>query len=76
MTKVLIACASRHGGTRGIAERIGAVLSEEGVACRIASVETDPDPSRRIGQGGHQASWLVAAPVTRVPPQLGAGVAQ
>lgn len=65
MTKVLVAYASRHGGTRGIAERIGAVLSEEGIACRIASVETDPDPSLVdaciLGSGVYMGSWLKEA---------------
>jgi menaquinone-dependent protoporphyrinogen oxidase len=65
MTKVLIAYASRHGGTRGIAERMGAVLSAEGIACRIAPVESDPDPSLVdacvLGSGVYMGSWLKEA---------------
>lgn len=65
MTKVLIAYASRHGGTKGIAERIGAALSGEGIDCTVASVDDDPDPSLAdacvLGSGVYIGSWLKEA---------------
>jgi menaquinone-dependent protoporphyrinogen IX oxidase len=39
MTKVLVVYASRHGGTRGIAERIGDVLRTEGLDADVAAAE-------------------------------------
>ena len=63
MMKVLIAYASRHGGNRGIAERIGKVLAGEGLLePTVASVEEDPDPSLAdacvLGSGVYMGSWL------------------
>ncbi|MEO8273694.1 MAG: flavodoxin domain-containing protein [Chloroflexota bacterium] len=62
MTKVLIAYASRHGSTRGIAERLTTILSAEGLTCRIAPVEADPDPSLVdaciLGSGVYMGGWL------------------
>lgn len=60
--KVLIAYASRHGGTRGIAERIGTVLAGQGLTPTVASVDQDPDPSLAdaciLGSGVYMGSWL------------------
>ena len=60
--KILITYASRHGGTRGIAERIGTVLAGESITCEVARVEDDPDPSRAdaciLGSGVYLGSWL------------------
>jgi menaquinone-dependent protoporphyrinogen oxidase len=65
MTNVLIVYASRHGGTKGIAERIGAVLGSEGLACTVAAVEQDPDPALAdaciLGSGVYMGSWLKEA---------------
>lgn len=65
MTNVLIAYASRHGGTRGIAERIGSVLTREGLTVTVADVAQDPDPSLAdacvLGSGVYIGSWLKEA---------------
>jgi menaquinone-dependent protoporphyrinogen oxidase len=66
MMKVLIAYASRHGGTKGIAERIGAVLAGEALLEPIVvNVEEDPDPSLAdaciLGSGVYIGSWLKEA---------------
>src|SRR5437879_91329 len=63
MPKVFVVYASRHGGTRGIAERIGEVLRAEGVA---ATVESTDDAGRNVGgadayvvgSGVYMGSWL------------------
>jgi menaquinone-dependent protoporphyrinogen oxidase len=62
MTRVLIAYGSRHGATRGIAERIGLVLEFEGIASvvepadRIRVIE-DVD-AFIVGSGVYMGSWL------------------
>lgn len=60
--KVLIAYASRHGGTKGIAEHIGTVLAGQGIACTVARVEDDPDPTLAdaclLGSAVYLGSWL------------------
>lgn len=65
MTNVLVVYASRHGGTRGIAERIGTVLGVEGLSCTVASVGEEPDPALAdaclIGSGVYMGSWLSEA---------------
>lgn len=65
MTKVLIAYASRHGGTRGIAERIKAALAGEGIDCTVSSVGDGPDPSLAdaciLGSGVYIGRWLKEA---------------
>ena len=38
-TEVLVAFASRHGGTRGVAERIAARLDDEGLVVTLGAVE-------------------------------------
>jgi menaquinone-dependent protoporphyrinogen oxidase len=65
MTKVLVVYASRHGGTRGIAERIGAVLRAQGLDASVAA----PDEVRNvnsadaivIGSGVYIGNWLKQA---------------
>lgn len=60
--KVLVVYASRHGGTRGIAERIGEVLEAEG--CEASVVTPDMAPAVAsfdgvvIGSGVYMGSWL------------------
>ena len=62
MTSVLVVYATRHGATKGIAERIGTVLANEGVVCTVASAEESPDPSNAdaciVGSGVYMGSWL------------------
>src|SRR5512140_2669343 len=62
MTNVLVVYASRHGGTRGIAERIAAALTDAGVNARATSAETARDVAVAdayvIGSGVYMGSWL------------------
>lgn len=54
--RVLVAYASRHGSTRGIAERLGARLREAGLAVEIADVG-------EIGSVATFAAVVLGAPV-------------
>ncbi len=62
MTKVLVVYGSRHGGTRGIAERIGEVLQTEGLVAEVVSADQDPDLGDAdgivVGSGVYMGSWL------------------
>jgi menaquinone-dependent protoporphyrinogen oxidase len=62
MTKVLVVYGSRHGGTRGIAERIGETLSDEGLDARVApadeTVDTKEFDAFVIGSGVYMGNWL------------------
>jgi menaquinone-dependent protoporphyrinogen oxidase len=64
MTKVLVVYGSRHGATRGIAERIGEVLRTEGAEAVVASADhVPPDDVRNadafvVGSGVYMGSWL------------------
>lgn len=62
MTNVLVVYASRHGATRGIAERIAAALTEAGVNASATSAETARDVAVAdayvIGSGVYMGSWL------------------
>jgi menaquinone-dependent protoporphyrinogen oxidase len=62
MSKVLVVHASRHGGTRGIAERIGEVLVGEGfqVTVEPASPEAYVEMADAvvIGSGVYAGHWL------------------
>jgi menaquinone-dependent protoporphyrinogen oxidase len=62
MAKVLVVYGSRHGGTRGIAERIGDVLRAEGLEAVVSSAEhvaglADAD-AVVVGSGVYMGSWL------------------
>jgi menaquinone-dependent protoporphyrinogen oxidase len=62
MTKVLVVYGSRHGGTKGIAERIGDVLRTEGLDAEVAAADTvrtagDAD-AVVVGSGVYMGSWL------------------
>jgi len=62
MTKVLVVFGSRHGGTRGIAERIGDVLRTEGLDAVVAAADEASDVNTVdafvIGSGVYMGSWL------------------
>lgn len=62
MRKVLIVHASRHGGTAGIAEKIGEVLRAEEIEAVVAAAGGMPDPAGFdacvIGSGVYMGSWL------------------
>jgi menaquinone-dependent protoporphyrinogen oxidase len=62
MTKVLVVYGSRHGGTRGIAERIGDVLRADGLEAEVSPAERvtgvgDAD-AVVVGSGVYMGSWL------------------
>lgn len=62
MTKVKIVYGSRHGGTRGIAERIAQVLEANGIGATVepagpATAADDAD-AYVVGSGVYMGSWL------------------
>jgi menaquinone-dependent protoporphyrinogen oxidase len=65
MSKVLVTYGSRHGGTRGIAERIGEVLRAEGLEATVAAARQVRDIQDAdafvIGSGVYMGSWLPEA---------------
>lgn len=64
MTRVLVVCGSRHGGTQGIAERIGVVLRSEGCEAVVSVADrVHPDDVRTadafvVGSAVYLGSWL------------------
>jgi len=64
MTRVLVVYGSRHGGTKGIAERIGTVLRDTGLDAVVASAEVTEDRDVHaanafvVGSGVYMGSWL------------------
>lgn len=64
MTKVLVVYGSRHGGTKGIAERIGEVLRTRGVdatvapADRVNAMDVLVADAFIVGSGVYMGSWL------------------
>lgn len=62
MTRVLVVYGSRHGGTRGIAERIAEVLRTEGLDAVVAAAGeaagVDTAAAVVIGSGVYMGSWL------------------
>jgi menaquinone-dependent protoporphyrinogen oxidase len=62
MPRALIVHASRHGGTAGIAEKIGEVLRSDGVDAVVAAAADMPDPKGFdafvIGGGVYMGSWV------------------
>jgi menaquinone-dependent protoporphyrinogen oxidase len=59
---VLVAYASRHGATQGIAERIGATLGQEGLEVTVRSVQDARDVGTYdayvIGSAAYMGGWL------------------
>jgi menaquinone-dependent protoporphyrinogen oxidase len=63
MTRVLVVYGSRHGATRGIAERILEVLRTEGIGGEAADAndlraDLPPADAYVIGSGVYMGSWL------------------
>jgi menaquinone-dependent protoporphyrinogen oxidase len=62
MTTVLIVYGSRHGGTRGIAQRIGEVLKAEDLEADVVAADHAGDVSAAdafvVGSGVYMGSWL------------------
>jgi menaquinone-dependent protoporphyrinogen oxidase len=62
MARVLVVHASRHGATRGIAERIAQVLGDEGHEVELAAAASMPSVGGRdaviVGSGVYLGSWL------------------
>ena len=62
MQRVLIVHASRHGGTAGIADRIGTVMRAAGVEAVVARAADMPDPRGFdgcvVGAGAYMGSWV------------------
>jgi menaquinone-dependent protoporphyrinogen oxidase len=62
MATVLVVYGSRHGGTQGIAERIGMVLRAEGLDANVAAADGVRDVGSAdaivIGSGVYMGSWL------------------
>jgi menaquinone-dependent protoporphyrinogen oxidase len=62
MSRVLIVHASRHGGTAGIAERLGEVLRSTGADVVVRRAADMPDPGGFdaciIGAGVYMGSWV------------------
>ncbi len=65
MPSVQVVYASRHGGTAGIAERIGETLRSAGADAVVVDAATQPDPAGFdayvIGSGVYIGSWLKEA---------------
>lgn len=62
MARALIVHASRHGGSAGIAERIGEVMRDAGVETVVAAARDLPDPRAFdgcvVGAGVYMGSWV------------------
>jgi menaquinone-dependent protoporphyrinogen oxidase len=63
--RILVAYATRHGATRGIAERIGATLGQEGQDVTVKSVEEARDVGMYdayvIGSAAYLGRWMKEA---------------
>ena len=62
MNKVLVVYASRHGATRGIAQRIGDVLRSEGLEVEVAPADHAAGVGTAdavvVGSAVYMGSWL------------------
>jgi menaquinone-dependent protoporphyrinogen oxidase len=65
MARVLVVYGSRHGGTRGIAERIGEVLETQGLAAEVTAADKAGNVGAAdafvVGSGVYMGSWLKEA---------------
>lgn len=63
--QVLVAYASRHGATRGIAERIGEVLRQRGLEASVEAVDQVSDVNEYdafvVGSAAYMGRWLKEA---------------
>ncbi|MGZ4121192.1 MAG: flavodoxin domain-containing protein [Actinomycetota bacterium] len=63
--RILVAVATRHGATQGIADSIGEVLREHGLDCTVARVEDIASVSEYdaivLGSGIYAGHWLKSA---------------
>lgn len=63
--RVLVAYASDHGSTRGVAEHVGSVLAEHGLQAEVRSFSAVEDPEGYdafvLGSAVHDQKWLPAA---------------
>ncbi len=63
--RVLVAYATRHGATRGIAERIGEVIKDRGLDASVQQVDTvgdvDDYDAFVVGSAAYMGSWLKGA---------------
>ena len=63
--RILVAVATRHGATQGIADSIGEVLREHGLDCTVARVEAIASVSEYdaivLGSGIYAGHWLKSA---------------
>lgn len=64
MTSVMVVVASRHGATRGIADRIGETLRAEGLEASVFDAEHAPGPQSAdavvVGGAAYMGGWLEA----------------
>jgi len=62
VTQVMVVVASRHGATRGIADRIGETLRAEGLDASVFDVDEAPSPQWAdavvIGGAAYMGKWL------------------
>jgi menaquinone-dependent protoporphyrinogen oxidase len=64
-SRVLVAYASKHGATRGIAERVAETLRRAGLDATLQAVATAGDPAGYdacvVGSAAYLGSWLAEA---------------
>ncbi len=60
--RILIAVASKHGGTRGIADEIGAELNNRGLETEVVPMSAQPDPAGYdaviAGSAVYMGKWM------------------
>ena len=77
MTRVMVVVASRHGATRGIAERLADVLRTDGLEVALFDADEAPHPNGFdalvVGGAAYMGKWLepVAAYVRRHRAPIG-----